>query len=217
MTPILHASRNPNPRLAVAVARHLGLDIDIRPASSFDPAQEARWRALNPTRLLPILEEPGQPPLWEADAIACRLSWLAGSAFWRQGGAQAEMIRWISWGKETFVRACETVTWERATKRRYGMGPTDEAAVAQALDDFARHAAQLDAHLAGRDWLVDGGVSHADFRMATFLPCNADARLPVDGFPALAAWAGRLMALPVWADPFAGLGFPDLPPVPPAP
>lgn len=214
MPTILYASRNPNPRLAVAVARHLGAAVDIRPAKTFDPAAADYWRALNPTRLLPILVTDGQPPLWEADAIACHLSWLTGSDFWRQGAAQAEMIRWISWGKENFVRACDTVNWERATKRRYGIGPTDEGAVEHALKDFHRAAQQLDAYLTGRDWLVDGHVSHADFRMATTLPYAAAARLPIADYPAIAAWADRLMTLPAWADPFAGVAMPDLPAIP---
>ena len=50
--------------------------------------------------------------------------------------------------------------------------------------------------------------------MATFLPFNDVARLPLADHPAVAAWHQRLMALPAWADPFAGLSAPALPPVP---
>ena len=39
------------------------------------------------------------------------------------------------------------------------------------------------------------------------------ARLPLADHPAVAAWHDRLMALPAWADPFAGLDAPPLPPV----
>jgi glutathione S-transferase len=50
--------------------------------------------------------------------------------------------------------------------------------------------------------------------MAAFLPFNDVARLPLSDYPNLAAWHHRLMALPVWADPFDGLVAPELPPVP---
>ena len=70
------------------------------------------------------------------------------------------------------------------------------------------------AHLRQQHWLLASGLSYADFRMATFLPFNDIARLPLGEHPALQAWYGRLMALPGWANPFAGLNAPELPPVP---
>jgi glutathione S-transferase len=106
------------------------------------------------------------------------------------------------------------VHFERGTKQRYGLGPVDHDTVAEGLAAFHEAAAILEAELAGRDWLLPGGPSYADFRMATFLPFNDVARLPLDGYPLLGAWSERLLALPFWADPFAGLQTPDLPPVP---
>ncbi len=73
---------------------------------------------------------------------------------------------------------------------------------------------RLDSHLAGRDWLVAGGPSHADFRMASFLPFNDVAGLPLGDHRHLSAWHDRLRTLPFWDDPFVGLDAPQLPPVP---
>lgn len=213
MTAVLYYSRNPNPRLAVAVARHLGVPVTLEWAAPLAPGQRERFRPLNPALLLPILVE-GDRSLWEADAIACRLSQMAGSGFWREGAALPDMIRWISWGKENFVRAGDAVHFERGTKQRYAIGPVDDAAVARGLADFGRAARLLDSHLAGRDWLLDDGMSYADFRMAAILPFNDVARLPLSDFPAVAAWHGRLCELPFWTDPFAGLDAPALPQVP---
>ncbi|NEX48491.1 glutathione S-transferase family protein [Pseudotabrizicola algicola] len=209
---ILYYSRNPNPRLAVAVARHVRVPVTFEWCAPFDPAERARFLALNPWGRIPILVEDGRA-LWEADAIACRLSQRAGSAFWRTGAALPDMIRWISWGKETFVRACDMVHFERGTKQRYGLGPVDPALIAEGLALFHEAAALLEAELAGRDWLMADGLSYADFRMATFLPFNDVAGLPLAEYPHLSAWAARLQALPFWADPFGGLDAPALPPV----
>ena len=212
--PTLYYSRNPNPRLAVAVARYLDAPVTLEWAAPFAPGQAERFLPLNPTQRIPILVEPGAAPLWEADAIACRLSQLANSDFWRQGADQPDMIRWISWGKETFVRACDIVSFETGTKLRYQIGPSDPDAIAEGHRQFHEHAPILDRHLDRRDWLTGTTPSHADFRMATFLPFNATMRLPLADYPALDAWNARLTAIPAWADPFQGLNTPELPPIP---
>jgi glutathione S-transferase len=212
--PTLYYSRNPNPRLAVAVARYLNAPVTLEWASPFSADQADRFLKLNPTQRIPILAEDGTEPLWEADAIACRLSQMVGSDFWRQGRDQPDMIRWLSWGKENFVRACDMVHFERGTKQRYALGPVDDALVAEGLALFQDSATLLDRHLQSRDWLTGTTPSHADFRMASFLPFNAVARLPLADYPALAAWYARLENLPHWADPFTGLDAPPLSAIP---
>ncbi|MEZ5669372.1 MAG: glutathione S-transferase family protein [Alphaproteobacteria bacterium] len=210
----LFFSRNPNPRLAVAVARHLRSPVAFAFAAPLAPGEAERFRPLNPNLRIPILEENGRG-LWEADAIACRLARLAGSGFWPTGvDDEPELIRWLSWGKANFVHACDMVHFERGTRLRYGLGPVDEAKVAEGMAGFRAGAALLEAELAGRDWLLGDAPTYADFRMATFLPYNDVARLPLAEFPALQAWYGRLDAIDAWRDPFAGLDAPPLPPIP---
>lgn len=213
MSAILYYSRNPNPRLAVAVARYLVAPVTLEWCAPFASEQADFFRTLNPTQRIPILLEAGRA-LWEADAIACRLSQLVGSEFWRTGADLPEMIRWLSWGKENFVRACDMVNFERGTKQRYRLGPVDPAKLAEGLAMFREAAPVLDAHLGRQAWLVGDAASYADFRMASFLPFNDVARLPVTEYASVAAWMQRLSGLPFWDDPFAGLDAPLLPPVP---
>ncbi|WP_127751812.1 MULTISPECIES: glutathione S-transferase family protein [unclassified Devosia] len=209
----LHFSRNPNPRLAVAVAKYLGADIEFHFAAPRDPSRAGDYLHLNPNLLLPILEVSPRP-IWETDAVACFLSRQVGSQFWRTDADEPEMIRWISWGKDNFVKACDTVHWERGTKLRYGLGPYDAAAVAEGLERFHTAAQLLEAELADRTWLVGDAVSYADFRMGTFLPFNDIARLPIKDYPAVSRWYRRMEAIEAWRDPFAGTTAPELPPVP---
>jgi len=163
---------------------------------------------------LPILLEAGRT-LWEADAIARRLSHHARSDFWRTGGdVEPDMIRWLSWGKENFMRACDIVHFERGTKQRYGLGPIDPARVEQGLNRFRVAAAILEAGVSGREWLVGDSVSYADFRMATFLPFNDVARLPLDDYPSIGRWYHQLEELDAWRYPFKELDAPELPPIP---
>jgi len=212
MTAVLYFSRNPNPRLAVAVARHLAAPVSLEWAAPLAPGQAENFRHLNPSLRLPILAEAGGS-LWEADAIACRLSQMTGSSFWRIGAELPDMIRWISWARDNFMRACDTVHFERGTKQRYRLGPVDETLVARGLAEFHQSAAILNTHLHRRDWLLASGLSFADFRMATFLPFNDVALLPLADYPAVAAWYARLLALSAWSEPFAVLQAPGLPPI----
>ncbi|HEY6630692.1 MAG TPA: glutathione S-transferase family protein, partial [Rhizobiaceae bacterium] len=78
----LYFSRNPNPRLAMAVARYLGAEVEVEFAAPRDASRAEIYRPLNPNLLLPILDVAPRP-LWEADAIACYLSRHVGSRFWR--------------------------------------------------------------------------------------------------------------------------------------
>lgn len=209
----IYFSRNPNPRVAVATARFLKADVDYEFAMPLAAGQAERYRPLNPNLLLPILELPGRT-LWESDAIACWLSRNAGSNFWRTDDDEPDMIRWISWAKENFVKACDIVQWERGTKPRYGIGTCDEQMVTEGLRQFHKAAGLLESELSNRAWLVGDTVSFADFRMATFLPYNDVALLPLNEYPAIRDWNERLERIDAWRDPFKGLTAPDLPPLP---
>lgn len=209
----LYFSRNLNPRVAVAVARYLDAPVEYVHAAPLDPSQQEKFRALNPNLRVPILVE-GDQSLWETDAIACRLSQLTGSDFWRTGAAQPEMIRWLSWGTHNFVAACDKVHFERVTKQRYGLGPIRDDVVAEGLSGFAGAATLLEQVLSGRDWLVGSAASYADFRVASVLPFADLAGLPLADYPHVAAWHARLWQLDAWRDPFAGLDAPELPQVP---
>jgi glutathione S-transferase len=209
----LYFSRNYNPRLAVAVARHLDAPVTYEFAAPMAPGQAAHFRPLNPNLLLPILQE-GAHTLWEADAIACRLSQLVKSEFWRTGPALPDMIRWISWAHGNFVAGCDKVHFEHVTKQRYSLGPIDPAVVAEGLHQFHKSATILQDHLTGRKWLLGDDLSYADFRMACVLPYAEIGRLPMAEYPGLQRWYAQLDAIPAWRDPFAALDAPELPPLP---
>jgi glutathione S-transferase len=208
----LFFSRNPNPRLALAVARYVDANVEFEFAAPFAPGQAEKFRPLNPNLSVPILVDSGTS-LWEADAIACRLSRDTHSDLWRTGDDEPDMIRWVSWGKENFVRACDIVHFERGTKQRYRLGALDQAQVDDGLARFRTAAAILDSALSERKWLLGERVSYADFRMASFLPFNDAARLPLDEYPVVHRWYRQLEDIAAWRDPFQGLEAPALPPI----
>jgi len=201
----LHYTRNVNPRVAVAAARHLGAPVRFVPANPRDPKNIDAFRALNPNALAPVLEEDDGATLWETDAIVCRLSALVESDFWRIGAEQPKMIQWISWATHHLNRAADPVYFYRVVWPTFSRDPIDQAEVDKGLRDFHEHAAILDAALAGRAWLVGDRLSYADFRAATALPFAEAAGLPLEDFPAIRRWHEGLLAIDAWRNPFAGL------------
>ena len=107
----LYYSENLNPRVAVAVARHLKSPVAYERASPRDPRQQDAFRAINPNTLVPVLVD-GTDRLWETDAIACKLSRLAQSDFWRTDSSAPEMIMWISWGTHHLSNAASILYWQ---------------------------------------------------------------------------------------------------------
>lgn len=200
----LYYSRNLNPRVAVAAARHLEVPLEYSAAQPRNPAHTEAFRAINPNRLVPVLVENGKS-LWETDAIVCRLSALAGSDFWRIGAEQPEMMMWISWATHHLNHAADPVYFYRVVWPTFAEGPGDEAEIAKGLADFRNHAAVLEDYLSSHTWLVGERLSYADFRVASALPFAAAAGLPLDEFPRMRRWHDQLLAIDAWRDPFAGL------------
>lgn len=202
----LYYSHNLNPRVAVAVARHLQSPVEFVRARPFHPAQIEDFRKLNPNTRVPVLEEGGKT-LWETDAIACRLSELAGSDFWRRDGSAAQMVQWISWATHHLTNAASVLYFEHVVIPQFPPQARPPAASAakleEALQEFRQFAAILDAHLEGRSWILDDGrLSYADFRAATSLPFAEKAGLPLAEFPNVSRWHQGLMQLEDWREPF---------------
>lgn len=200
----LYYSHNLNPRVAVAVARHLKSPVEFVRASPRDPARIEAFRALNPNALVPVLVD-GGASLWEADAIACKLSALAGSDFWRTGAEQPEMIKWVSWSAYHLTRAADPLYFFRVVVPTFSDEKPDPALMESSLRDFREHAAVLDGELKGRTWLLGERLSYADFRVATALPFAQAAGLPLGEFAQVKRWHDQLWAIEAWREPFAGL------------
>jgi glutathione S-transferase len=200
----LFYSHNLNPRVAVAVARYLESPVEYVRVSPRRPDQIEAFRAINPNALVPVLSD-GAGTLWETDAIACRLSEIAGSDFWRTDDSLPEMIKWVSWSAYHLTRAADPLYFFRIVAPTFSAAAPNPAIMEQALRDFRTHAAILESHLQGRKWIMGDRISYADFRVATPLPFAEGAGLPLSEFPNISLWHQRLSAIEAWRDPFHGL------------
>ncbi|HZT04878.1 MAG TPA: glutathione S-transferase family protein [Steroidobacteraceae bacterium] len=200
----LYYSRNLNPRVAVAVARHLEAPVEFVRASPRNPENEPAFRAINPNTLVPVLVEQGRT-LWETDAIACRLSALTRPDFWPGADNAPELQMWLSWSAHHFTRAAGVFYWENVIKPMLGLGAADGDALRAGGDDFHRFAGVLEDVLVSRTWLVGDELSYADFRVATPLPFAEASKLPLQQYTHIRKWHDRLWELAAWREPFAGL------------
>jgi len=196
-----------NPRKACAVARHLKVPVEFVRVSLARGEQRAPdFLAINPNGRVPALQD-GDLLLWEANAIMCHLSNVAGADLWpRDPRGQIEVQRWLSWDACHFTAHGGTLYFENLVKPAIGMGAPDAAAVEVATRMFVTSAAVLEAHLAQRKFLLGDTLTVADFAVGAALPYAQGAQIPLADFPAIVKWHKRLNELPGWRDPFGAAG-----------
>lgn len=144
--------------------------------------------ARQPFAQVPILRD-GDRTLFESGAIVL---YLAGrSATLLPPGRGPEVTQWV-------IAALNSVEpwifpWLIATRFHH-----DEVAAAKAAPQMNMRLEQLQAVLAGRDWLLDEGFSAADLVMADVLRIVNDTGALAE-YPALAGYVARATARPAFA------------------
>ena len=106
----LYYSHDPNPRVAVAVARYVAAPVvfvQANPRYLRNERSAAALGADEPCAPVPMLVEESRT-LWQTDAIACRLSMLAKSDLWPTDELAPELQSWLSWGRG-FTRAADAL------------------------------------------------------------------------------------------------------------
>jgi glutathione S-transferase len=187
-------------RRVLLTVHQLGIDVervlvDLGKGEQHSPT----FVALNPNHRVPVLDHDGFI-LWESFAI---MQYLAdttpGQALYPlDPRARADVNRWMFWAAQDLAPGISVLNWEHSIKKLVGAGEADPAEVARGEGLVSAAATLLDAHLAGREWVCDSGLSLADFALAGPLADEARARLPIGDLPNLQRWFGRIKALEAW-------------------
>lgn len=188
-----------NVRRAYAVALHLGLDVELIEVMPRSPqAQTPEFRRMSPAGRVPAFAD-GDYVTDESHAIMLYLAEQRPGTLWpATPRARAQVMRWICWGQAHFREGWQPLQYERVIKPLLLKAAPDEAAAERALPAYHREAAILDAHLAGRQWLVDERLSLADFSIGAAFSYAAPARIPLEPYANIRAWLARLDELPAW-------------------
>ena len=166
--------------------------IDV--GGAFGKTDTADYRAMNPTGLVPTLQE-GDFTLWESNAILRYLAQAhaSGSPLWPEDAHQrADIDRWMDAQQTVFNRPMSQVFWGLV---RTPADKRDLTAVAAAIEETARAWRMIDAGLARHDYIAGPEFSLCD------IPWGVHAHrwfgmdylgLTRPEMPALRAWYDRL-------------------------
>lgn len=191
---------SPNSRRVVAVLHHLDLACELQVVDLGKGEQmHADILHLNPNHMMPILID-GDFVLWESNAIMQYLcSKVPDNSLWPSNPViQADISRWQFWQTGHFGRACGGFIFERLIKKLLNLGEPDANEIAKTEDNFHRFAKVLEAHLAGREWLVGDTLTLADLSVGSFLDLSEMAQYPIAPYTEIQRWYRNIEQVPAW-------------------
>jgi glutathione S-transferase len=170
---------------------------------AFGRTSEPAYLAINPMARVPTIEEEDGFALWESNTILRYLvaKHAPGSSLHpTDPRARARIERWMDWQLGHLNAPMTVILF---TLFRTPEPQRDMAALALARDEAEHLWGIVDAALDGQDWLGGGALSLADIALAPYL--HRWMVFPIDRrpMPRLAAWHGRMMGRPGFAQHIA--------------
>ena len=139
--------------------------------------------------------------VWESNAILHYLALKAPSrGLWPSDTQkQSYVLRWLFWESAHWdQQACGAVGHELVSRRFSGWGrwcpnaPRRGCAIFTALQPSST-GTSLDAL-----GVLDATLTIADFALGSWVPMARALQLPVEEYPEIVRWYGRLASLPAW-------------------
>jgi glutathione S-transferase len=168
----------------------LGRELEIEPIDFMAGAHKASPLIdMNPFGEIPVLED-GEIVLRNSQAILVYLARKYGGESWLPADP-VEMARVVSW---LMVAESEIARGPNDARLHDKFGfPLD---IDKAREKAARILGILEAHLSKNDWLALDRATIADIACMPYVALGHEGGVPLDGYPAIRAWIGRIEALP---------------------
>lgn len=170
---------------------HELIEVDLASGAHKTP----EFLALNPFGQVPVLDDDGTI-ISDSNAILVYLAKKSGQSQWLPEDAKdsAAVQRWLS------VAAGELAYGPAAARliTVFGARFNPDEVIARAHILLAR----IEAHLAGRDWLVGNGPTIADVALYSYIASAPEGNVDLSGYPGVNAFLRRVEALPGFV-PFA--------------
>jgi glutathione S-transferase len=158
--------------------------------------KSAAYRAINVMGEVPVLEHAGQR-YSQSGVILDYLSERFGRFGARSAAERREILRWLLWDNHKLTSYTATYRFLRM------FAPATDAAV---LAEFRKRAEAawriLDAHLAGREFVVGDGPTIADLSLCGYLFWEDELNVDWQQYPSVQAWLERLKRLARWKHPY---------------
>ena len=182
------------PALALALA---GADWAPRFVDYF--AGETRtpaYRAINAMGEAPVLEHNGVR-LSQSGVILDYLAETLGRFGARDAAERREILRWLLWDNHKLTSYTATYRFMRVFTN------DPDPAVLKVFRARAESAwGILDAHLAGRHYVVGDRLTMADLSLCGYLFWPEEIGVDWDQYPQIRDWLGRIRAEPRWVHPY---------------
>jgi len=188
-----------NCRRVNATILHLGIDVDVA-EQGFGDIKTPEFLAMNPNGKVPLLVD-GDLRLWESRAI---MQYIVATKkpnhpLWPNDPMrQADISRWQFWEAAHLSRGTGPFAFENLFKKLFMKQEADPAALAAGEKEWHTNAPILEAQLATRKWILGNEITLADFSVGCCFSYAEPSGLPMDKYPHIKAWLGRLNELPAW-------------------
>ena len=180
------------------VAALKGIAIEAVPANPRDPSPE--FLAASPFRKIPALQD-GDYMLADSTAIVTYFDALqpAPAIFPTDPRARGKAIWWEEVADTVLTPAGGKVVFNRFVGPKVLGMPGDEAVAAEGEAEMRKHGDWLESQVPDTGWLA-GELSIGDLSLASVYRTLGYVGLEPDAaiHPRLAAWYGRVTALPCW-------------------
>ncbi|GJD92174.1 MULTISPECIES: glutathione S-transferase family protein [Methylobacterium] len=171
--------------LSLLGVAHEAIEVDLKAGAHKRP----EFLALNPFGQVPVLDDDGTV-VSDSNAILVYLARKLGRAEWLPVDAEGEAAvqRWLS------VAAGELAYGPAAARlvTVFGAKFNPEEVIGRAHTLLGR----LEAHLAGRDWLVGQHPTIADVALYSYLARAPEGNVDLSGYANVNAYLRRIEALP---------------------
>ena len=180
--------------LELADARWTPVWVDFFNRGTRDPA----FRRINAMAEVPVLEHAGRT-LTQSGVI---LDYLAGT-LGRFGPAdddeRREILRWTLWDNHKLTSPIATLRW---MLNFTPAGSIDPAVITYLRARSGTGLKTLDAHLAGRRYVVADRLTIADLSLVGYLYFPSEFGVDWNDYPSIGAWTERIAAEPRWRHPY---------------
>jgi len=201
---------SPNSLCCQAVANQAGIELELIPVNLPGGGQMTpEFIKLNPNHKIPTLVD-GDFSLWESGAIMLYLAQQAPASKLIPDDAKlkAQMAQWMFWKSAHFGPACGVFTFENLVKPMLGMGDPDPAALEKGSEDFHRYFGVLNDYLQGKNFIVGGALTVADFSVATWLVHAEAAKFPMENYGEVKRWSKEILGSDAWQKALATIAAP---------
>lgn len=191
---------SPNTRKVQALALQLNVPLEFQLVDL--PAGEQKkpdYLRINRSGRTPTLVD-REFRLAESNAIMQYVAAKAGPNTMWPGDerVRAKITAWLCWQLDHWNRACNLLVWENLLKKLLNVGAPDPAEVRRGEQLFNTYASELNSHLEGRDYLVGGNLTLADFAVAAPLENAEAARFPLGSYGNIRRWYAGIARLDAW-------------------